>query len=174
MTLAIPIEAIAIPLLVLILYRPCLKSPFLFDDLDTIAGNRQVRERQWHRMWRWRPITQISYALQNRSINRSLATDHEPVSLHIVNILIHAAVALVVEQILLALGRSHGAAIAGAVLYAVHPWSVNTVCYLSGRASLLSTLGGTLGLWAALAHHPLMAVPAVMAAAAAKEDGVLV
>jgi len=147
-------------------------GPFVFDDLDAVVGNRAVRERNWKRLWLWRPIANLSYAFQSRSINRTIATDHQPVSLKIVNVLIHSATALVLRQILL-IDHSNQTATLAALLFAVHPFAVNAVSYISARAILLATFGGMLGLWAVLAGYPLLAVPAVAFAALAKEDGLL-
>jgi tetratricopeptide (TPR) repeat protein len=70
-----------------------------------------------------------------------------PWGFHLVNLLLHAASALLLFEALRRLGGRPGPALAGALLWAVHPLTVEAVAWVTERKAVLST---ALGLAAAL------------------------
>jgi Flp pilus assembly protein TadD len=82
----------------------------------------------------YRPLALASFALDY------LWSGLDPFGYHIVNILLHAAVSVLVLRLGTRLGMSSFAAAAGAVLFAVHPVHTEVVANLAGRAELLAAL----------------------------------
>jgi hypothetical protein len=87
----------------------------------------------------WRPVLSLSFLLQR------LATGFAPLPLHAVNLALHAAVALLVFEVLRRRFPVRAAA-AGAALYAVLPVHAEVVAYLTSRSEQLSALS-VLGAW---------------------------
>jgi Tfp pilus assembly protein PilF len=153
------------PVMAIVVYWRCLTGPPIFDDNDTLKGiggyewrfRAMCRERQ-------RPITTFTYALQAKWPNTIRG-------LHVGNCLIHAATGIVVQRLALAIGMEPVTALIAGWLFVVHPFAVNTVAYLSGRASLLSTFFGLLAVLLTLGGHPVLALPLLVASAVSKQDG---
>jgi protein O-mannosyl-transferase len=122
---------------------------FQFDDFKVIVGDPRVQglAAWWRSMPGIRPLLKLSYALGHQS-GLGLA------GFHAVNLAVHCAAAALALLLLDRLGRRldppapRGAALAGALLFALHPVQVEAVTYLSGRSSSLS---GALALASALA-----------------------
>ncbi len=162
MRLPIPILWFLLPLLGILIYAPCLNGEPVFDDLDVL---RTVKNFTWTWTWRARPITTVSYALQGLWPNTLR-------SLHIGNILIHCACALIVEQIGLAIGMEPVDAALAAIVFTVHPFAVNTVGYITGRASLFSAFFGFAAVLVSMEGPSWMAIPFLVLSVLSKEDGV--
>lgn len=139
-------------------YLPALWFGFAFDDGVEIVDNRFVRS--WSHLgeifsttsWAgadlsvplYRPVTTLSYL-----VNHALA-GYAPWSWHLVNALLHGAVAALT---LLVARRWHlpaGAALLGAALFAILPVHVEAVANVAGRKDLLAALF----LLALLLAHP--------------------
>jgi len=84
----------------------------------------------------YRPICTLSLAVTYWIVNRA------PLVFHLTNILLHASCALLVLALGLWFGAPLGAALAGALLFAVHPVHVESVCWISGRTDLFATFFG--------------------------------
>lgn len=166
MTIRLPADLFLIPFVILLAYWPSLNGPFIFDDIDSVLGQSLVMNGDWRKTLRvpWRPLTQTSFALQ--AIWPKTAR-----GFHIVNWLLHAENALIIDVILRMLGAPPSHALLLAVLYAVHPFSANTVAYISGRGSLLSAMFGFLGILSILSGMWPLAVPCLLLSFLAKEDG---
>jgi protein O-mannosyl-transferase len=168
-------------------YAPTLAHGFVADDDVVIVRNPLIRSlaalpelvsrTEWsgagYEKAVWRPLTAASYAL-----NHALA-GLAPWSWHLVNALLHGAVAALVVVVALRLGLAPAAAGAAGLVFALQPIHVEAVANVVGRKDVLAagfaltavlahrravTAGG-----AALALGPL----AYAAAMLSKESGVV-
>ena len=114
-------------------YLPSLLGPFQFDDYNVIVDYPTVHslallpERAGAGV---RAVLKASYAL-------NWLLDPRPFGFHLVNILLHALNAVLLFQIGKRLQRSEGAALAAALLFALHPMQTEAVTSVSGRSSSL-------------------------------------
>ena len=171
-----------------------LQADLLFDDRDLIRDNARLHVRslsQWGDLLRsgwwegeghdllWRPLTMATFAVQK-------TWGAGPRALHAVNVLLHAAVSMLVFFLALAMpaaGRASpmrlGAALGAALLFGVHPLGSEAVTLVVGRADLLvalATLGSLLALrrWRWQGRRPLLLALAALLTATgclAKENG---
>jgi hypothetical protein len=120
------------------------------DDWRVLVEDPRVQSLAawWGALPGIRPLLKLSYALNHQS-GLGLA------GFHAVNLLIHAGAALLVHALLLRLERrgdphapGGGAALAGALVFALHPVQTEAVTYLSGRSA---SLAGLLALGSAVA-----------------------
>ncbi len=133
-------------------YANSLGNGFTYDDVPMVVRNEHIAESApWWRPWvepywpgsnegdvidlLYRPLTVQTYGLQRRVLGL------DPLSFHAVNILLHAVVSLMLWRVSLRLGLGDGAALAAAMLFAVHPIHVEAVANIVGRAEILSALG---------------------------------
>jgi Flp pilus assembly protein TadD len=125
-------------------YLNSLGNGFAYDDNGIIRENPVVTEGRWGEAllapyWPgavagsglYRPVTTASFAAEWR------LWKGEPVGFHAVNVLVHAAVSLLVLG-LLARFVATPAALAGALLFAVHPVHVEAVANVVGLSELLA------------------------------------
>jgi hypothetical protein len=158
-------------------YANALSNEFALDDNDVIARNPLVHHIAgvfrafFHTYWpestragQYRPLTIGSFAL-DWALSRGA-----PVWLHAVNVLWHVAACILVWRLLLTILSKRGA-LAGALLFAVHPVHVEAVANLVGRSELMCT---AFVLAALLAHRRRhwSAVPLYAAALMSKETGI--
>jgi hypothetical protein len=127
--------------LALLLYSPALGGPFIFDDLSLPLTLAQGQ----HSLAGWvstsRPILIFSYQL-----NAILLGD-EPLSYHLVNLLIHVVntclVFLVLRRLLLIAGwtgrKIRIAACIGSAVFLIHPLQTESVSYIAGRSESLAS-----------------------------------
>ena len=125
--------------LTFIAYLPALRGGFVFDDGPLIIVNRLVRAHDGlYRFWftaeaaDYYPLTGSLWWLQWRVFG------YHAIGYHAVNVLLHAANAVLIWMILLRL-KIPGAWLAGAV-FAVHPVNVATVAWISEQKNTLSML----------------------------------
>src|SRR5215218_1383309 len=135
----------AVALLAALVYANALKNGVAFDDEYIVLRNPAVRgfgnlhELLLGAYWPqsaelWRPVTLVSFALDWALAGPSMAW------MHGVNVLLHAATAVLVALLVWRLrGGEVAAACAGAV-FAVHPVHVEAVANLVGRAEVLCAL----------------------------------
>ncbi len=135
----------AAPLVVLaavgLAYANAFAGAFQFDDWNVIVGDARVQSLAawWQSMPGIRPLLKLTYAV-NHASGLGVA------GFHAVNVALHAANALLVLALLRRLALRHGAqaatagfaALAGALLFAVHPVQTEAVTYLSGRSTALA------------------------------------
>ncbi len=158
-------------------YANALGNGFALDDNDVIARNPLVHSLSGvvrsfaHSYWpeatkagQYRPLTIASFA-----VDWSLSHG-SPVWLHAVNVGWHVLVCLLIWR-LLATMLAPGAAIVGALVFAVHPVHVEAVANLVGRSELMCT---AFVLAALLAHRRgrWVAILLYAAALASKETGI--
>lgn len=136
-----------------------LRNDFAYDDALVVEQNEVVRSGRLldafstpyhhgpaHRTptYLYRPVTIASLALGSR------AHGLRPAGYHAVNVLLHSAVSALVLALGLACGLSLHAALAGSLLFAVHPVHAEAVAAVAGRADLLAALFSLLALAAYL------------------------
>ncbi len=129
-----------------IVYLPALGNRFALDDGAIVERNPAAHSvgaalRAFDRSYwpaengagQWRPLVILSFAADWQVSGGS------PVWLHAVNVLWHAAATALVVPVL-ALYVPEGAALAGGLLFAVHPVHVEAVANLVGRAELMAAV----------------------------------
>jgi Flp pilus assembly protein TadD len=140
---------VLVALAALLPYLNALPCGFAFDDGAIILENPAVAgDAPWWRsltvgFWPgpshaglYRPVTALSFRLQR-------GAGGDAAGFHAVNLLLHAAVCLLIYAVLRRLwGERRGCALAVAVLFAVHPIHTEAVTYIQGRAELLAALAG--------------------------------
>ncbi len=142
-------------LLAAVPYLHTLGHDFAFDDGAIIRKNRfigSIPDLVTHGEWagagydvrNYRPLTGVTYA-----INHAVG-GFSPWGYHLVNVLLHAAVAACVLLLAMSWGAPPIAALAAAAIFAVHPIHAEAVANVVGRKELLATL---LLLAMALAHR---------------------
>jgi Flp pilus assembly protein TadD len=165
-------------LLAVLAYVNSFPGAFILDDLALVRDNPLVAHpRLWPILtsdyWGgdtnsglYRPLTILSFAA-----NR-LVLGPEPWGFHLVNVLLHAIVALLVFLVIENWCGQRPIAWLAAALFAVHPIHTEVVNEVVGRGELLAAAFGLLALW--LARRPgrgnaALALVAVAAALFSKE-----
>jgi len=133
--------------LVATVYAPSLHGEFQFDDKISIAGPKAPTLDQFLEITTWlsgitgtgRPLTHLTYAL-----NRAGSGD-DPLSYHVVNILLHLAVAAfswaLTRKALRRLGFAYAdvSAVLATAIFLLHPLQTQAVSYISQRAEVLAS-----------------------------------
>jgi protein O-mannosyl-transferase len=146
--------ALVAALAALLVYACTLRGTYIYDDIAVIQKDgRMDSVSKWKLFWTkqytnapdklYRPLTSTTFAIQ-----RAL-TGERAWPFHLVNWLLHAAVAAAVAEFGRRLAGLRTAWFAG-VLFAVHPVHVEVVAGLVGRAEILCALGMLLALCAFL------------------------
>jgi len=165
MNISIPLSLIASPVLSMVLYWNSLHGGLIFDDHDVMG---KLRTFKW--TWKWwstasRPLTVFSYAV-------TAAWPNTFRSVHVVNVLLHSLNGFVVERLALIFGASPFQAFLICLLFIAHPFAVNCVAYITGRAAILSALFGFLAALAVLSDMAWLALPLIGLSVISKEDGI--
>lgn len=140
--------------LAIIAWAPSLLSEgFAYDDAEAIVGNPVVegtvpvteafRRDYWHHVGdagHYRPLAALSLRL-----DRSWWGNWVP-GYHATNVLLHALLVAGAALFLRRAGPHASPALWGLALFAAHPALADSVAWISGRTSLLSALGGVVGL----------------------------
>lgn len=170
------------------IYARTWQGPFLYDDVDAIAGNASLR----HLATAFSPpagTTASGRPVFNASLALSFALGGGQVwAFHLGNLLIHAGAALllfgVVRRTLVHLGRADALPVAfvSALVWAVHPLQTESVAYMVQRAEALMGLFLLLSLygfvrWAQAGRRApgwaILSVVAALGAMGSKEVGVV-
>jgi len=139
---AVPVACLLLAITV-VAYLPALEGGFVFDDglyltqdvrMESLAGLGEIWTQVGGPQYRhqYYPLTGTAFWLQRR-----LWGDN-PFGYHFVNVLLHAANALLLWRLLWVLGIP-GAWVAAAI-FAVHPVNVQSVAWISELKNVLSTL----------------------------------
>jgi len=146
--------AAAVAVIAAIAYSNSLPNGFVSDDEHLIFGHPFVqRVADWPRIFTaghyegqggYRPLTTLSFA-----VNYAIA-GRNPVTYHLVNVLLHALNSALVVLLLQRLLRIRTAALIGGLIFALHPVRAEAVAWISGRAELLAAFFFFLA-W--LLHH---------------------
>ena len=130
---------------VLAVYANALGGAFLWDDLHLVVGNPLIKHWQaWPRLFGsdlfpppiasgyYRPLQALSYGLDYRLWGLV------PFGFHLTNVLLHAATAVLLFRVAVALLGATFPALVAALLFAVHPLHVEAVTYVAGRSDPLA------------------------------------
>ena len=170
----------------LLLYARTVTFDFVrADDLDLIAGNQafladlsniprafarsyfEVEGDLIQQKTYYRPVAIVSLMID------AARGGADPAAYHLTNIVLHAAVTCLLLWLAIAWGASPPAALAAALVFAVHPVNTQAVAWIAGRNDLLLALFGLLSLIAwtkrAMALHTIAFALAVFS----KETGFL-
>ena len=135
--------AVAIAVVVVVVFGRGLNGPFIFDDHNAIVDNPHTRT-----LW---PITDAISAPDQSTVDGrpvvalSLAVNFaigrlDPWGYHAVNIAIHALCAVALFGVLGRITGRRGLALAVAAIWAVHPLHTESVTYIVQRSELMMTL----------------------------------
>jgi protein O-mannosyl-transferase len=125
--------------LTFIAYTPALRSGFVWDDAEYIRDNPLIKASDGLRRFWCTTEFPDYYALSNTSFWLEWRLwGNNPAGYHAVNILLHAANALLIWILLQRLGIP--AAWMTAVVFALHPINVMSVAWISERKNLLALL----------------------------------
>ncbi len=139
--------AFAIATIALAIYANSVRGELFFDDINAIVNNAWVRTGDvagilTHASWwsearghGWRPLTTLTFAVDHAV--HGLA----PVGYHVVNMLLHAAVSVLVFAVFARVTAAPLPAAIAAALFATHPVHTEAVASVVGRAELLATAG---------------------------------
>lgn len=138
---------------VLVFYNPVTHNGFLnYDDQDYITANPHVRTGltwatvEWafttYDKANWHPLTWISHALDCQVFGLN------PAGPHYVNVLLHAADAVLLFLLLQSATGFSWRSLMVAALFALHPINVESVAWAAERKNVLSTLFFLLALYA--------------------------
>ena len=140
----------AVFVLACLIYANSLGGAFVSDDRPLILDHPHTKSLdQWPGIFRsghyaghggYRPLTTLSFAL-NYHFHGT-----DPRFYHLVNVLLHGLVSVLVYLLGVQIFRAPNAALAGALLFAVHPIHTEVVAWISGRAELLAAVF-CLGSW---------------------------
>lgn len=140
-------------------------SAFHFDDYGMLQDVAVTAPLGWFRcfsLWQTRPLTWLSFWLNYQ------LTGREPLLWHAVNLVLHAACAVILYRILrMAVPR---AALLGTLIFALHPIQSEPVDYVYSRAILLCTLFSLLALRAWIQNRSWIAVSWFTLAVLSKEE----
>ncbi len=142
--------------LVALSYVPALNASFMADDYTIYSPRFLSRPlRYFHQdLWRQyglpdtflRPLPVLTFAADNLLRGESFFVPH------LTNLLLHLAVAGLVGWMILFAGRGANpsrrwlGAVAGMLLFGLHPQATEAVAWVSGRWEIVAALFGTLGL----------------------------
>jgi len=129
-------------LLALAAYANSVGNGFAYDDDGIITQNPVVQTGNWHRAFlgSWWPDPLDGAGLYRPVTLGSLVAEWRifgggPLGFHVMNVLLHAAVSLVAFLFILEIGSIPGA-LAGGVLFAIHPLHTEAVANVVGMAEL--------------------------------------
>jgi protein O-mannosyl-transferase len=170
-------DALVVALVAALAYTNALANQFALDDVDVVRTNPLVHHLAgiWqafaHSYWpeatgagQYRPLTMATFAFD------WVVSGGNAAWLHTANVLWHVVVCLLIWRLLTQLTSRMGA-LAGALVFAVHPVHVEAVSNLVGRSDVICA---AFTLAALLAHRrrSWIAVPCYAAALFAKESGI--
>ena len=135
----LPLAAV---LLACVAYFNALDNPFVYDDHDTVIGNRSLTDLSNLRFilvyTPFRPLVNVSYAFDR------WLWDFRPIGYHLTNVVLHVLVVVLlytwIRRVIEDSGSgtdSSGPAFVGAACFAVHPLQTEAVGYISGRSEVM-------------------------------------
>ena len=138
---------VAVAILAIALYANSLHGELFFDDVNAVVNNAWVRTSDvqgifTHASWwsearghGWRPATTLTFAADHAL--HGLA----PFGYHLVNVLLHAAVSVLVFAVFSRVTAAPLPSAVAALLFAAHPVHTEAVASVVGRAELLAAAG---------------------------------
>ena len=139
--------------LTLITYDSASHSQFVnYDDPLYITENSHVHQGlHWHtvswafttfELYNWHPLTWISYLADYQLFKLN------PTGYHLVNVILHGLNVVLLFLILYRVTGYPWRSLSVALLFAVHPFNIESVAWVSERKNVLSTLFWWLAIWA--------------------------
>ena len=175
---ATPAALAAVAIIAALVYANSIANGFVLDDRFVVNDNPLVHQlsglwRAWimpywppqHPAGQYRPLTIVSFTLD------WMIAGGDPRWFHAMNVVWHAVASLLVWALLRRL-LSPAGALAGALLFAVHPVQVEAVSNVVGRAELLAAAFSVATLVAHSRRH-WSAVPLFLLALASKESAIV-
>jgi tetratricopeptide (TPR) repeat protein len=159
-------ERILICIAALVAFGGCLGGGFVFDDFGLLNDATITSTSGWWACWKLaqtRPLTWFSFWANYQ------AGGENPLGYHLVNLLLHLAVALLVFDVLRRLIPARAAFIAAAI-FAVHPMVTEPVAYVFARGNLLAALFSLLAIRSWIGNRVWAAVVWFGVAMLAKEE----
>ncbi len=142
--------AILSALAALAIYAVTLAGTYVYDDRYIVQLDPRVSDvAKWREYWTkdyfnggadnlYRPLVSMSYAIQAKLLGND---ERHAWTFHLVNWLLHAAVAAAVAELGRRITRSSAVGAIAGLLFAVHPIHVEAVANIVGRAELMCALG---------------------------------
>ncbi|MBI5740779.1 MAG: hypothetical protein HZA16_08655 [Nitrospirae bacterium] len=140
------IAGVAVALTAFLVYANSLGNGFVWDDNNVILTNPALlgsplslfRDidvgRDYEKLPYYRPLTILTFLLEQRLHGL------EPSIMHLVNVLLHAAVAFLVYRLAVFIIGDLSAALLAGLLFAVHPVNTESVNLVTARNNLLAGL----------------------------------
>src|SRR5688500_15867920 len=137
------VAAATVVLLTLVAYIPALRAGYIWDDPQYVLENLTLRSpRGLAQIWLVPTATPQYYPLVHTTfwVEYQLWGPDRPAGFHLLNVLLHAANALLVWRVLRRLGLPGGEPTAWAVaaVFALHPVHVESVAWITERKNVLS------------------------------------
>ncbi|MEZ5966889.1 MAG: hypothetical protein R3F56_23820 [Planctomycetota bacterium] len=148
---------VALLVAVALAYANALQAGLCLDAPAIITRDARIQVWEWPRLrdilfgdyWgllrasgQYRPLTTLTYAVDYAVLGHG----HRAAGYVLFNVVAHALAALSLRSVLQCIGVGRGAALAAALLWAVHPLGSEAVTNVVGRADVLACLGVLLGL----------------------------
>jgi tetratricopeptide (TPR) repeat protein len=147
------LAGLAVVVAAFLAYATALAGTFVFDDIHSVAGNPGVQTLANLGRFFVDPnlFSAIGNAMYRPVLLCTFAVDHaagggSAVPFKLTNVALHATTAWLLFGLLRAHAVGRAAAVAAAILFAVHPLASEAVNMVSGRSELLCVLGLLLGL----------------------------
>ncbi len=128
---------------VVLVYGNTLANQFAMDDELYIMRNAQVTDPSLHRLFSPNPVSSVfrPVAFATLAFNWALS-GAEPLSYHLVNLILHAGATwllyILLQELLGSGTEGKTVAFAATLLYAVHPIHTEAVAWAVGRAEMLA------------------------------------
>ncbi len=140
MGLPLWLGAVLLFVVTFIAYAPSLRGDFIWDDDDYVTNNPTLNDAHGlYRIWfefgatrQYYPLVYTTFWVEKHVWGLN------PIGYHVVNVLLHAAGALLLWRVLVTL-KIPGALLAAA-LFALHPLHVESVAWITERKNVLSGL----------------------------------
>ena len=151
------VMGLLLALVTLLVYLPACHYNFVnYDDSDYVTENQVVQNgltwagvewafTTWHAS-NWHPLTWLSHMLDCELFGLNAGAQHS------VNVLFHAANAVLLFALLLRMTNAPWPGVFVAALFALHPLHVESVAWISERKDVLSTFFALLALLAYARH----------------------
>lgn len=138
----LPLAVFFLVAVTVLVFSPVLSNPFsAYDDIHLLTKNPHVRSLSWTNIkdifqsevvGTYVPLTILSFAAEYHFVGYS-----SPFLYHLNNLLLHTGVVLLVFWLARRMGLPLPAALAGALIFAIHPMRVESVAWLSERKDVL-------------------------------------
>lgn len=115
-----------------------------WDDLYYVVKNPWVSQMNWHQlgtiflphsfvMGNYHPLTILTYWLDYQWMGLN------PMVFHISNVVLHTFNTILVYFLLVRLGITKEISFLSALIFSIHPFQIETICWISARKDLLAT-----------------------------------